>query len=255
MRFRGAAVPALLCVLALNSQLVPTVAQVVTGSVVDGETRAPIADVSVVLLDGAGRVQRGILTEVDGTFTLSAPAAGRYTIRCGAFGYETKDSPPLKLEKGTSHELTMVLYSEDRSWPPPDFYQRMNLGEGVFLTPEDIEARGGSRFTDLLRHLPGVQVVLYGRRDALGTPGVGGAMEYFTVRLRGLPVLFVDGIWWGSINDASDLGPDGAFAPGDIAAVEIYRHPSIVPEVFNIGRDIEGGVIVVWRRRSSAPDP
>jgi len=243
----------LLLTLALSSQPVPTVAQVVTGSVVDGEARAPIADVSVVLLDEAGRVQRGTLTEVDGTFVLSAPSAGRYTIRCGAFGYVTKDSPLVKLDEGTSHQLTVVLYSEDVSWPPPEFYQRMRLAEGVFLTPEDVKSRGGIRFTDLLRRLPGVQVVLYGRTDALGTPGVGGATEYFTVRLRGLPVLFVDGVWWGSIDDASDRGPDGAFVPDDIAAVEIYRHPSIVPEVFNIGRDIEGGVIVVWRR-SSSPD-
>lgn len=250
MRFRVAAVANIACAVVMNSLAVPVIAQVVTGSVVDGETRVPIADGSVVLLDEAGRVQRGTLTEVDGTFTLSAPMAGRYTIRCGAFGYETQDSPLLKLEEGTSNELIMVLYSEDRSWPPPEFYRRMKRGEGLFLTPEDVETRGGSRFTDLLRHLPGVQVVLLGRRDALGTPGVGGATEYFTVRLRGLPVLFVDGIWWGSMDGASDRGPDGAFAPADIAAVEIYRHPSIVPEVFNIGRDIEGGVIVVWRRKS-----
>ena len=65
-----------------------------------------------------------------------------------------------------------------------------------------------------------------------------------------VPVLWVDGIWWGNIDQSSPNGPDGAFAPGDLEAIEIYNHPSILPDQFDSGRDSLCGVVVVWTKRS-----
>ena len=45
--------------------------------------------------------------------------------------------------------------------------------------------------------------------------------------------------------------PDGAFALGDIEAIEVYNHPSILPDQFNSGRDSLCGVVVVWRKQST----
>ena len=63
-----------------------------------------------------------------------------------------------------------------------------------------------------------------------------------------VPVLWVDGLWWGGIDTASPTGPDGAFVPTDIQGVEIYNHPSILPDQFNSGRDALCGVVVVWTK-------
>ena len=51
--------------------------------------------------------------------------------------------------------------------------------------------------------------------------------------------------------EAVSFGPDGAFALGDIEAIEVYNHPSILPDQFNSGRDSLCGVVVVWRKQSS----
>ena len=63
-----------------------------------------------------------------------------------------------------------------------------------------------------------------------------------------IPVLYVNGTWWGLIDEACDSGPDGKFVPSDIEAIEIYNHPSVLPDQFNSGREAqECGVVVLWR--------
>ena len=49
---------------------------------------------------------------------------------------------------------------------------------------------------------------------------------------------------------SSPFGPDGALAPGDVEAVELYNHPSILPDQFDSGHDSLCGVVVVWTSRS-----
>ncbi len=62
-----------------------------------------------------------------------------------------------------------------------------------------------------------------------------------------IPVLYVNGTWWGLIDEACDSGPDGKFVPSDIEAIEIYNHPSVLPDQFNSGREAqECGVVVLW---------
>ena len=57
-----------------------------------------------------------------------------------------------------------------------------------------------------------------------------------------------NGIWWGNIDAASDYGPNGAITPGDVEAIEVYNHPSILPPQFDTGKETLCGVIVVWRK-------
>ncbi len=64
-------------------------------------------------------------------------------------------------------------------------------------------------------------------------------------------MLWVDGLWWGPIDQASSTGPDDVLLPSDLTAIEMYNHPSILPDQFNSGRDAEEcGVVVVWRKRN-----
>lgn len=250
---------------------VPVHAQSVKGVVRDAGSGTSVADASVVLLDRKGRVQRGTLTEPDGSFLLVAPEEGEYTVRVGAAGYATKDSPPLRLESDQVAELDVLLISTDPAGGPPGFQQRMQAGEGEFLTREDIENSGAHLFTELLRFTPGVTVV------PLPNPAWRDSVleqeeqrrdfgSDFTIRLKTqraqagfrhrleasedcVPVLWVDGVWWGPVDEASERGPDPKLIPSDLEAIELYNHPSSLPQQFNSGREAEEcGVVVVWTR-------
>jgi hypothetical protein len=264
------------CVVAL-----PTAAQTVQGMVKDMGSGAAIADASVVLLDDRGQIQRGTLSEPDGSFVIQAPGGGRYVLRVGAAGFATKDSPEFEIEGNGTAELTVLLISDAATGGPPGFDQRRAQGKGIFLTREDIENASANLFTEVLRYVPGVTVVPLPPSANTGRPpsiaqttavntqdsvelARGGRAGYNTVRVKPdratagvthigegpsdcIPVLYVNGAWWGPIDEASDAGPDGKFVPTDIEAIEIYNHPSVLPQQFNSGREAEEcGVVVLW---------
>ena len=263
------------------------IAQSVSGTIRCGNSGDPIADASVILLDNEGAIQRGTLSDPDGTFQLVAPEEGTFAVRIGAAGYLTRDTPPIQLVGGEDREITVLLDTEQREGPPSGFLMRMAAGEGYFITREQIEERSSARFTDLLKFTPAVAVIplptssrmsaaysepgMSTRFNRGGENALGGALQHFTVRIKAgrdfqnratgaiqelesaddcPPVLWVDGLWWGSIDGASVSGPDGALTPGDLEAIEIYNHISILPDQFNSGRDSMCGVVVVWRKKS-----
>jgi hypothetical protein len=246
-------------------------AQTVTGVVRNGASGEPVADASVTLLDDRGRVQRGWLTEADGAFTLAAPRAGTFKVRAGARGYAVWDSQPLKLDADKSVELDIVLVPESGLVGLASFEQRRAGGKGTFFTEQEIKARGGAKFTDVLRHVPGVAVrqlnVHTESREEAERSGL--ATGYHTIRLataavgaeyagaRQLlepgadcpPVLFVNGAWWGQIDGASPTGPDDRLPPSELVGIEIYQR-SEVPAEFSIGRETQCGVIAVWTKKA-----
>ncbi len=244
--------PALILVISCVTTF-PAYAQTVKGFVKDMATNTPIADASVVLLDDRGRVQRGTLSEPDGSFVLVAPKSGKYQLRVGAAGYVTKNSTELELADDQLEEIDVLLVSETESGPP-GFDTRRRLGKGIFLTPADWDKHGSTRFTDVFRFTPGVTVVPMGGsystiriKPDRGTAGVRHVMEEGGACV---PVLFVDGTWWGPIDEASGTGPDQVLLPADLVAIEIYNHPSVLPDQFDSGRDAQNcGVVVVWRKQ------
>ncbi len=257
-------------------------AQTLSGTVKDGSTGAPIAEASVVLMDEDGRIQRGILTESDGSYQLQVPDDGSYTLRVGATSYAVQDTPRFNVKTGEDARVDVLLFAEDReSGAPSGFTQRMSRGEGMFITAEQIRERPGNLFTDIFRFTPVVRVVPLPASDRMSTatsvhadPTVfarrsdrtGGSEQSMTLRIKigggvvgavqegepardCVPVLWVDGIWWGGIDDASEWGPDGALNPGDVEAIEVYNHTSILPDQFDTGKETLCGVIVVWRKQ------
>jgi len=135
----------------------------------------------------------------------------------------------------------------------------------------DIDASGTNVFTELLRYTTGVTIVPLPSRvsgDSLSEEGRShlDPASAYTVRLKAtraptgarqrleaaddcVPVLWVDGLWWGPIDGASDRGPNGRLFPVEIEAVELYNHPSILPAMFDSGTDAQNcGVVVVWKR-------
>lgn len=262
MRFRG--LELMLATLMLMAPVPASVGQTVSGIVYDAVTEERLSDVSVVLLDEKGRIQRGTLTEPDGSFSLAAPQPGRYRLRVGGAGLETWDSPlfELKNEQTRRYDLGVPRAGGARL---AAFERRRARGVGLLLTEEQIAQRRGIRFTEVVRHLPGVMIIPLPRSDTLRTAEPSSTVRlvgsYFDVMAAGArqrgepsedcpPVVFVDGQWWGSIDKAGDRGPDDVLLPTELVGIEIYT-PAQVPDELNSGRDAERcGVIAVWRRRS-----
>ena len=256
----------------------PLAAQIIRGVVVDANTSQPVADASVVLLDAAGKIQRGTLTEADGTYALVCPREGSYTVRVGGPGLSTWDSPPIRVGKDETVDFEIRAHREGAGVIEA-FERRRASRDGTFLTAEEIEAKHAERFSEIFRHVAGVNVVplpANERHQAMAADNPNllvdrtrGVIEgYFTLRLAGSnyqamnagarqrgeayhdcpPVLWVDGQWWGSLDEAAETGPDFKLLPSDIAAVEVYT-PTQVPAELNSGRDAElCGVVSVWRK-------
>ncbi len=96
----------------------------------------------------------------------------------------------------------------------------------------------------MLRMVPGWRVIPHER---------GG--RYYTVRTKGfgenwgcVPILYLDGIKLGPIDDVTSLGVDILVFPSQLEAVELYR-TSQVPAEF-AGKDAGCGVVAAWTRRS-----
>ncbi len=143
-------------------------AQVITGVVTDAVTKAPLVDASVVLLDEKGKIQRGTLTEPDGSYSIQLPKAGKFIVRAGGMGYETLDSRLLDVAKDQTVEMLLRLMPAGAVVGIGDFNRRRMSLEGTFLTEEDVKAKGGNKFTDVFRNIAGVSVVPF-LRDTRGT--------------------------------------------------------------------------------------
>ncbi len=246
-------------------------AQVIQGRVLHVSSGDPVRDASVVLLEGE-QIRRGTLTELDGSFIIEAPKSGTYTIRVGAAGFTTWDSRPIKVGTDAPVEMMVRLSEEGAGNLLAGFDRRREGGQGTFLTKDEIK-KGGRDFTDVMRLVAGVSVVplpidssLVASQDAARIGGEYAGRNY-TVRIAGggvqqravgagqtreastdcVPVLWVDGRWWGPIDKASDVGPDGTLIPRDLERIEVY-HKSEVPPEFDSGLDTLCGVIVVWTK-------
>ncbi len=250
------------------------VAQIIIGVVTDAKNGQPLADASVVLLDDKDQIKRGTLTEVDGTYVLQCPEAGTFVVRSGAAGYPMWDSAPIEVGQAETVELMIRLLPEGETLGLADFDRRRAQGEGLFLTEEEIQERGGNRFTDAFLGLAGVSVVLL-RLDRADTVEQGqlernrgrSDRPRNTVRLAAShrsaeaagarqageraadcpPVLYVDGRWWGPIDDIGADGPDYYIDPDDLIGIEIFTK-GVVPPELDTGRDSDCGVIVVWTK-------
>ncbi len=227
-------------------------AQRVRGHVVDQTTEGPIVGASVLLLTDDGQVRMGTISIDSGRYTVRAPSPGIYKLRVDAPGYNTYNSPAFRVWEAQSVDMDLRLWSvavlpavtvtaevETRAIGPlQGFYERKENGRGLFLTREDIQERGATRFTELLRNRSGMRVL-----PLRGSP-------HYTVRFRGAsrcaPLLWVDNVRWGSIDLGG--GPDRELFPADLEAIEAYT-PSQVPIEFSSSGS-ECGVVAAWTKRS-----
>ncbi len=87
-------------------------AQVVTGTVLEAETGAPLVTAVLTLLDVDGRAVARVMSNAQGMFTLRAPGPGRFVVRSERIGRVRVESDPLELGAGEIVRLELRAASQ-----------------------------------------------------------------------------------------------------------------------------------------------
>lgn len=138
----------------------------VLGWVRDTGEDQPVEEATVRLQPGGGSA----VTDEHGRFVLPRVGDGAYTLTVQR-GEASPRSVDLAIEGGTGLELEVALPPDDSAEGSLDvsaethpahlmrtgFYERMRLGTGQYLTPEEVESRRRYGIDDVLRALPSVR--------------------------------------------------------------------------------------------------
>ena len=161
----------------LTCWYMPCAAYTVTGHIREQKTERPMEFADVALNRAADSVLvAGSVADSEGCFAFGSVAAGRYYVKYGFMGYETRCSPAFAVGKqrvadlGTfylfrsSGRLEKVVVEARR----PTYVQRID--KRVFYAGEDLMSVSGS-VSDLMRDIPSVQVDMEGNWPEYWLPG------------------------------------------------------------------------------------
>jgi hypothetical protein len=213
---------------------------------IDGE---PIADARVYVR-GSRAIGR---TSPSGAFSLSGVPSGTQTLQVVALGYEP-GRLAVDVRPGAGVRTEVVLGKSVQRLPDVQvagknafgnelgqIEDRARRSNGYFISEDDIKRRGAINFEDIMRGVPGMQVVPVGQ----GYRVISGRGQ---VNLQGdcAPQYFVDGAPFPmQLNDDTPF-PVG---PTEIMAVEVYSGVGSVPAEFQRGPSNACGVIAIWTKR------
>ncbi|HSW31032.1 MAG TPA: TonB-dependent receptor plug domain-containing protein [Longimicrobiales bacterium] len=229
----------------------------VVGLVVDEESGQPLATTSVIVRRADGTFLRSLVTDSLGKFEFIVTRTFAVRLFAQRIGYRSAGTPLLHFDGHRYLQVEVRLHTDavllaplevivwsdvDRSPLLDDFRFRSANGTGLYITRRDIEARRPMYVTDMLRSVPGVQLVGGGAgtrpRIELGR----GAGE------RCITQIFVDGMLMNRTNNAADIRLDDVVSPGSVEGIEIYRGFSSIPPEF-LNSQSQCGVVAVWTRR------
>ncbi|GAA4939781.1 TonB-dependent receptor [Algibacter agarivorans] len=157
----------------------------ITGKIIDGETNAPLEYATAALYKQNGSLVTGVVTTMEGTFSLDEVKSGTYYLEASFMGYtslkteiikvnkkgETINSGTLKLILGS--QLNEVLVNAERSAVVH------KIDRQVFDTKKYQNSEGGNA-VDIIKNLPSVTVDGQGEISVRGSKG-------FTVLVNGKP--------------------------------------------------------------------
>ncbi|MBI2796982.1 MAG: carboxypeptidase regulatory-like domain-containing protein [Gemmatimonadetes bacterium] len=244
---RGAAIASAIAMVASASVLH---AQALRGRVSDLVDGRGIAGAEVVL-SSEGYQPRTTRSDSLGDFAVSLPHVGAYRLIARRIGYfggviaevraNTRDTFDIivRLQPIPQDLATLLVPGERASLDfTRGFEERRKRGIGTFLDAAEIARRGTHRPLDLLRGMPGLQVLVgsSGMQDLFvvstrGPRGMGGACE---------PALFVDGM----IVTLEQINRH--YSSSNFEAVEVYA-ASEIPARFWPGNSA-CGVILFWTK-------
>ena len=215
---------------------------VIMGTVTDVSSGAPVGGTPIML---NGTVV--VLTDTNGEFAFrSQISVGVNRLEVQRVGYEplsqelhvgpetTELALNIRLEPAVTPLADIIVEAEA---PPEsrrlrDFYRRRGSEIGVFLTPEQIARIPGQLVTDVLRRVPGLQVIRTGMELMIRAPRC----------LRFPPRILVDYL------EFSEADIDFALNRQDIAAVEVYTSGARIPTEFNRPAAGKCGLVLIWTK-------
>ena len=222
----------------------PLQAQVVSGRLLDNESRRPVVNGTVTLADSLGRSVARVLTDSDGQFTVRAPQPGRYTLRGWGLGYRGGLQPRFDLGEGEEITTDLYLVPDPLVMDPLEvsaervrselerqgFYERMAKRRGFFLTPSHLKTRPPITEAEVIARAPFVEI------DRSWT---GSRVLMLSGGRRCRPDILVDnfGVTGEHLEDNVNFA--------DIVALEVYRGSAEIPYELAVG--FSGcGVIMIW---------
>lgn len=153
-------------------------AQTIQGTLLESGSRRPIMLGQIALLDTTMTVVERTLTDHDGRFSITAPAAGSYYVVADRLGYIPVIDGIVELEGGgwlpvefflrpAPLELEPIVATADREeivrrLTNERFYDREKMGFGHFVPPSEIERRAPVDAEALLRGIPGLRFMEQG---------------------------------------------------------------------------------------------
>lgn len=183
------------------------------------------------------------IADDSGRFALAGLPSGQVTFGVRRLGFESATFSAV-LKPGKTHRVTFPLTPSVQSLAEvkvqdtastwlAQFDQRRSTHRGTFITRKDFENQNLRIATDILRRVPGVQIVPTRTGTAVAMTRGAGAR-------RCTPQLYVHQTpYSGNFDD---------FTPDDIEAIEVYVGISeIPPELITLGRPI-CAAIVIWTR-------
>ncbi|RHL12952.1 MULTISPECIES: TonB-dependent receptor [Bacteroides] len=218
---------ALICCLIPFNGLAQT--GVIKGLVTD-ETGEPLIGVNIVEIG----TTNGTITDVNGTFKLSAHPNGRLKITY--VGYKSKEihiaaktNLVIKLESDTEllDEVVVVGYGVQK--------KETLTGSVAQIKSDDIlTTKAPSLVSSIQGKIPGIQI-----RQQTGEPGSFNSMV--SIRGFGSPLVVIDGVARDGISDFERLSPD------DIESISVLKDASAAI----YGMNADNGVIIVTTKKGS----
>ena len=232
----------------------------IVGRVIDRRSARPVETATVELVGG----DETRVTSGSGHFAFEDITPGVYNVRIQHLAYETTGqliNLPADRTVEVNFELTVdpieleplvVTAVREKRLEIRGFYDRKEtgerLGQGVFVTREEIEKEMPLSVTHYLGRISGVRVVCTGSgRNSCtvfmrgGSPSLSSRAEVGCQNSN----VYIDGVRVVRDNQTLQESIDYFVSPSDIAAMEVYRGPSEIPAEFggSVGRC---GAIVIW---------
>lgn len=223
---------------------------VITGRVVDARSHAPIPGAAV----GLGSSRRPpVVVDSSGRFVHAGLAAGTHRIEVRAIGFAPGAWIVVVAEDDTVAGLQLALHPHEYLLPAVDataeaesrnrglreFERRRASGQGIFVTPEEIERRRPHTLGDILRGVPGVTTAC----DRV----TGCYIRMLRAARSCRAEIFVDGV-------SATLVVQAETPATDILAVEVYRSESETPSEF-VRLERTCGVVAIWTRAAHVERP
>lgn len=245
-----------------------TVAQTLSGRLLDVETGLPVPYGLVMMFTESGDSVTSAISTETGHFRLSSPTAGSFVLRAVALGY--RETPAGVFELGVDGSITIeyglppqplpidaIVVSLDRpvimhQLVRNGFVRRLQRGLGVFITPHEIEESSATSTEQLMEGISGLRVGNAHSRPLpnvlLPRPDIGETIQ--VQRLGGgwcAPTIYLDG-------KRFYYDPEMGFTLSTVAqlqsveAIEIYRRPAEIPVEYSTEATSNCGVLVVWTK-------